>query len=270
MDKYLKNNKALWNEITPIHAQSDFYDVEGFKNGRSSMLYPIEREEMGDISGKSLLHLQCHFGMDTLSWARLGAKVTGVDFSDKSIDLARSLSKELEIDAEFICSDIYDLPENLSGKFDIVYTSGGALCWLPDLKRWAEIIAHFLKPGGFFYILEGHPFMMVFYGDSPDATEPKVKNSYFHTPEPAKWDPEGDYAEPDAVVSPGSYEWTHSMGDIINAIISAGLRIEFLHEFPVIFFKCLPFMERDDDGLWRIKGDKIPLIFTLKATKPVM
>ncbi len=273
MDEYMKGNRDLWNEITPIHVASYFYDVEGFKHGRSSMLYPIELEEMGNVSGKSLLHLQCHFGMDTLSWARLGTKVTGVDFSDKSIELARSLSEELGIVADFICSNIYDLPENLKGTFDIVYTSDGVLCWLPDLKRWAEIISHFLKSGGFFYILEGHPFSRVF-DDSPDATELKVKYSYFHTPEPSKgkrylsaWESEGDCAVPDAVVTHGSYEWTHSLGDIINALISSGLKIDFLHEFPMIFYKCLSFMEQEDDGRWRLKGDKIPLIFSLKASK---
>jgi SAM-dependent methyltransferase len=267
MDKYLKYNQELWNEITPIHAKSKFYDVEGFKKGSSRMLYPVELEEMGDVSGKSLLHLQCHFGMDTLSWARLGAKVTGVDFSDKSINLARSLSNELGIKTRFICCDIYDLPKKLKSKFDIVYTSSGVLCWLPDLKKWAEIIAHFLKPEGFFYILEGHPFMMVF-DDAQDATEPRFKYSYFHGPEPDKWEPEGDYAEPDAAVTHGSYEWNHQMGDIINSLINAGLRIEFFHEFPMIFFKRFPFMVRDDEGGWRIKGDKLPLTFSIKATKP--
>ena len=279
MDEYIKGNRDLWNEITPIHARSDFYDVEGFKNGKSSMLYPVELEEMGDVTGKSLLHLQCHFGMDTLSWARLGAKVTGVDFSDKAIELARSLSHELEIEADFICSDIYKLPDVLDEKFDIVYTSAGVLCWLPDLKQWAEIISHFLQPVGFFYILEGHPFSCVF-DDSLDGKELKVRYSYFHTPEPAKWEPQCDYTspvkgsikwidnDPDAVVTHGSYEWTHSLGDIINSLISAGLRIEFLNEFPFIFYKCFPFMEQDDDGGWRIKGDKIPLVFTLKASKP--
>lgn len=265
MDGYIRGNRELWNELTPIHARSKFYDAEGFKKGKCT-LESIELEELGDVSGKSLLHLQCHFGMDTLSWARLGAKVTGVDFSDKSIDLARSLSEELGIEADFVCCNIYDLLERLSGKFDIVYTSAGVLCWLPDLKKWAEIISHFLKPGGFFYILEGHPSMMVF-DDSPDATELKVKYPYFHGSEPDKWEPEGDYAEPDAVVAHGSYEWTHKMGDIINSLIYAGLRIEFLHEFPVIFFKRFSFMERDDNGRWRIKGDKIPLTFSLKATK---
>jgi SAM-dependent methyltransferase len=278
MDEYMGKNRELWDEITPIHVQSDFYDLEGFKNGRSSMLYPIEIEEVGDVGEKSLLHLQCHFGMDTLSWARLGAKVTGADFSEKAIEMARSLSKELNIEADFVLSNIYDLPENLKGEFDTVYTSGGVLCWLPDLKRWAEIIAHFLKPGGFFYILEGHPFSCVF-DDSLDATELEVKYSYFHTSEPTKWEPQCDYAslvkgslkwlndDPDAVVTHGSYEWTHSMGDIINSIISSGLKIEYIHEFPVICYKCYPFMKRDNEGNWRVVGDKIPLIFTLKATK---
>ncbi len=265
MDEHIIENRELWNELTPIHIRSEFYDVDGFKNGRCT-LGSIEMEELGDVSGKSMLHLQCHFGLDTLSWARLGAKVTGMDFSDKSIELARSLSEELGIKADFICCNIYDLPENLSGKFDIVYTSGGVLCWLPDLKRWAEIISHFLKPGGFFYILEGHPFSCVF-DDSPDATELKVKYSYFHTPEPAEWEPEGDYADPDAVVTHGSYEWTHDMGDIINSLISSGLRIEYLHEFPVTGYKALTFMEQDEIGWWRIKGDNIPLTFSLRATR---
>jgi SAM-dependent methyltransferase len=282
MEEYLKNNKDLWNEITPIHARSEFYDLEGFKAGKSSLICPIELEEMGDVSGKSLLHLQCHFGMDTLFWARRGAKVTGVDFSDKSIDLARSLSRELGIEADFICCNIYDLPETLRDRFDIVYTSGGVLCWLPDLKRWGKIIAHFLKPGGFFYILEGHPFIMVFNDEkSPDNTEPKVKHSYFHTPEPTKWESECDYTssakgslkwideDPDVMVTHASYEWTHSMSDIINSLISAGLKIEFLHEYPEIFYKSLPFMESNDGRSWRIPGDKLPLIFTLKATKPL-
>jgi SAM-dependent methyltransferase len=267
MDKYLNQNKALWNEITPIHERSAFYDVDGFKAGKSMMIMPVEIKEMGDVKGKSLLHLQCHFGMDTLTWGRLGAKVTGVDFSDVAIKHARELSKETGIKAEFMCSDIYRLPEIHKKNYDIVYTSGGVLCWLPDLKKWAEIIYHFLKPGGFFYIFEGHPFSHVF-DESQDATELKVKYPYFHTPEPSKWGPEGDYADPDAVVSQGSYEWNHSLGDIINSIIMSGLKIEFLHEFPIIFYKFLPFLEQEGDKGWRTKGNKIPLTFSIKATKP--
>jgi SAM-dependent methyltransferase len=205
--------------------------------------------------------------MDTLSWARLGAKVTGVDFSDKAIDIARSLSKELAIEADFICSNIYEIPGNLNGEFDIIYTSAGVLGWLSDLKKWAEIISHYLKPGGFFYILESHPSSHV-YDDSENVTELKVEYSYFHSPEPMKWEIEGSYAGAQTGSQYTSYEWTHSLGDIINSLISSGLRIEFLHEFPILFFKGLPFMRKDEDGWWRIKGDKIPLIFTLKATRP--
>ena len=265
MDEHIIENRELWNELTPIHERSEFYDVEGFKKGRCT-LESIELEELGDVSGKSLLHLQCHFGMDTISWARLGARVTGVDFSDKAITLARSLSKELGIKANFVCSDIYDLPKNLDGKFDIVFTSCGVLCWLPDLKKWAQVISHFLKPGGLFYIVEGHPFMMVF-DDSKDGKELKVTQSYFHKPEPTRWEADGDYAEGDTEVIHPSYEWTHSLSDVVNALIYAGLRIEFLHEFSVCAWQRFPFMKQDKDGWWRLKDDNIPLTFSLKATK---
>jgi SAM-dependent methyltransferase len=267
VDERLDSNKKMWNDWAPLHANSEFYDIDGFKKGRNT-LYPIELEEMGDVTEKSLLHLQCHFGLDTLSWARQGAIVTGMDFSDKAIDIARSLGKELGIEAGFVCCDIYDLPENLDSKFDIVYTSAGVLCWLPDLKRWGEIIAHFLKPGGFFYILEGHPFLNMLLSDSPDVTEPEITNSYFYTTEPEEYQLDGSYAGVKTDKLHTGNEWTHSMGDIINSLISAGLKIEFLHEFPKIFLEAMPYMEQDEEGYWRIPGDKIPLIFTLKATKP--
>ncbi len=265
MDEYLRKNLEMWNDWVPLHAQSDFYDVEGFKKGKCT-LKSIELEEVGNVSGKSLLHLQCHFGMDTLSWARLGAKVTGVDFSDKAIDLARSLSEELGIEADFICCNIYDLPKNLDGEYDIVFTSYGILAWLPDLKRWAEVIAHFLKPGSIFYIVEEHPFTTVF-DNSAGVTELMVTQSYFHMPEPLAWEVTGSYAGGKTDMLHTSYEWTHSMGDIINALISVGLRIEFVHEFIVCSWRRFPFMEQDEAGWWRIKGDRSPLTFSLKATK---
>jgi len=266
MDEYLQNNLEMWNDWALLHAESEFYDVEGFKKGRCT-LYPIALEEMGDVTGKSLLHLQCHFGLDTLSWARQGAKVTGMDFSDKAINIALALSKELGIDADFVCCNIYDLPQNLNSKFDIVYTSAGVLCWLPDLKRWGEVIAHSLKPGGVFYILEGHPFMNMLLTESEDISGPEITRSYFYTAEPEIYESPGSYTGQQTDRLHTGNEWTHSLGDIINAVISAGLQIEFLHEFPKIFFKAVPYMEQDEEGYWRIKGDKIPLIFTLKATK---
>jgi SAM-dependent methyltransferase len=172
MDDYLAANRALWDEWTAIHEASSFYDLEGFKAGRSggsggsggSRLRPYEVAEVGEVGGKSLLHLQCHFGIDTLSWARLGARVTGADFSHRAIELARSIAAELDLDATFVRSDLYDLPSVLDGQFDVVYTSRGVLGWLPDLERWAAVVAHFLRPGGVFYITEIHPVALPLAG----------------------------------------------------------------------------------------------------------
>ena len=265
----MDSNRRSWDEKTPVHARSRFYDVEGFKAGATS-LRSIELEEMGDVRGKGLLHLQCHFGMDTLSWARLGANVTGVDFSDEAIDLARSLSRELGIDAEFVVSNVYDLPDALSGEFDVVFTSYGVLGWLPDLKRWAEMIAHFLKPDGVFYMVEHHPFCHVFYNED-DATELKVHYPYACRPsEPMKFGPGPTYTDGSPMLSSTTYEWNHSVGDILNSLISAGLTIEFFHEFHFCGYRALPMMEKGEDGWWRLKehNDSIPLMFSLKAAKP--
>jgi SAM-dependent methyltransferase len=268
MYKYVKGNLKHWNEITPIHQRSDLYQLEEFKSGKmKTALKPIELEEMGDVKGKSLLHLQCHFGMDTLSWARLGAKVTGIDFSDKAIAYARALSKEMDIPARFIQTDIYDLPDVLKGKFDIVFTSYGVLCWLPDLNRWAQIIAHYLKRGGCFYIIEGHPIMTIF-DNSKNAKGFNVTESYFHSTNPIRWEAEGDYTDRNAEVKNPSFEWTHPMSEIMNCLINVGLRIEYLHEFAKATGQWSPFTVQEPDGYWHTPGDKVPLIFSLKAAKP--
>jgi SAM-dependent methyltransferase len=268
MDKYLQANLDLWNEMTEITSKSDSYDLPGFLAGRST-LKAVELEELGNISGKSLLHLQCHFGMDTISFARLGAIVTGVDFSDKAIALAQSLSARLDIPARFICCNVYDLPDKLNEQFDIVHSSYGVLCWLPDLNSWAKLIANFLKPGGFFHLAESHPFLQVFPNEQTNS-DLSVQFSYFPSPDPTRWEPEGCYADKDTQVTHPSYEWTHSLGEIINALIGAGLRIDFLHEFPFLCWDNFPFMHKGADGLWRLPGDHdtIPLTFSLKATKP--
>jgi len=242
--------------------------VEGFRKGRITLM-DLERRELGDVKGRDLLHLQCHFGLDTLSWARLGARVTGVDFSEEGIALARSLSDDLGIEATFICSDIYELPDVLSDRYDVVYTSHGVLSWLPDLTGWAEVIAHFLRSGGTFYMAEIHPFAYVF-SDEDDAEDLEVLYPYFHDPEPLRFEVDGSYAAPDAQVTHNvTYEWSHSLSDIVNAVISAGLRIRFLHEFPFASFKMYPFLEADEAGRWWLKEKKhsIPMTFSLKATK---
>jgi SAM-dependent methyltransferase len=264
VDKYLQQNKKHWNEITPLHEKSGMYDVAGFKAGRCS-LKAIELVEVGDVKGKSLLHLQCHFGMDTLSWVRRGAKATGIDFSDKAIDLARKLSKDTGIKADFLCTDIYDLPSILDKQYDIVFTSYGVLTWLPDLDKWAQIVAHYLKPGGFFYIVEFHPFTLVF-DDNPGVTKPEVTMPYFQLDEPLKFENPSDYAS-GAVVKTPEYSWQYPLGKVVTALVNAGLLIEFLHEFPVTCYKALPYLKNDENGWWHLEGDKLPLTFSIKAIK---
>jgi len=269
MEPNLEANRKMWDEFVSINSRSEMYQLEEFKKGLIK-LNSLERTEVGDVKGKSLLHLQCHFGMDTLSWARLGAKVTGMDFSPRGIELAQSLSKELNIPARFICCNLYDLPEHLDEQFDIVYTSYGVLCWLPDILRWARIVAQYLNPGGFFYMAEFHPFEYVF-DDDRDVKELKVRYPYFQEG-PLEFEADGSYSDPVIKIEPHKeYEWTHGIGEVITSLIDAGLHLDFLHEFPYACFADLPFMEKGEDGYWRLpKGmPEIPLIYSVKASKLV-
>jgi len=265
MDEYTETNRRLWDAWTDLHAGTDFYDVEAFKGGKCT-LDDVDVRELGDVADKSLLHLQCHFGLDTLSWARRGAKVTGADFSPKAVALGRCLADELGIDAEFVCSDLYALPQNLTGQFDIVYTSAGVLAWLRDIRRWAEVVAHFLKPEGLFYIREFHPFMGIF--DETDS--PTIRYPYFHSDEPIIEEVRGSYADRDADVVNRSCEWFHSLSDIINALLGVGMQIEYVHEFPYCTYQSHPFLRRSDDGMWRCEAAPggLPLMFSIRATAP--
>ena len=266
MNKYLASNKELWNNWTHLHVQSKMYDVPGFKAGKIP-LDSVVRAGVGDVAGKSLLHLQCHFGLDTLSWARLGARVTGVDFSDQAIAQARALSAELNIPAEFICCNLYDLPENLAGQFDIVFTSHGVLSWLPDLNAWGRLVAHFLKSGGKFFIAEAHPFAYVF--DDENSAELRVRYPYYPKPLPDRFELNGSYASEEEFHGV-EYAWTHSMSEIVTALISAGLRVDELQEYSYLPWKMFPFMEQGTDGWWRLpeRFPGLPLMFSLQAIKP--
>jgi SAM-dependent methyltransferase len=267
MDEFLEANKNLWDQWTGEHQKSPFYDLAGFKAGKDR-LRSIELSELGEVRGKSLLHLQCHFGMDTLAWARRGAIVSGVDLSEKSIELARSLSQELNIPAQFYCSDIYKLPQELDGEFDIVFTSYGVLHWLRELSQWGRIISHFLKPDGIFYIVEDHPTFRMF--TSEDSTKMRLANPYFFSETPERVEMAGSYATDNQGDAASFYIWNHSIGEIINAIIGAGLRIEFLHEFPYAARAKFPFMQQGEDGWWRLPEQyvQIPFLFSLQARKP--
>jgi SAM-dependent methyltransferase len=267
MNDYLEANQRRWDQLTVEHESSAFYDLAGFRAGKDR-LRSIELSELGDVAGKSLLHLQCHFGLDTLAWARRGALVTGVDFSQRAISLAQSLSEELNIPAQFHCTDIYELPKLLSGEFDIVFTSYGVLHGLPDLRRWGEIITRYLKLGGIFYIVEDHPFFRVFRA-RPEG-EFKAERSYFFSEEPQRIEADGSYATGDVGTAGVYYVWDHSLSEVINSLVGAGLTIEFLHEFPYAARAKFPFMEQGEDGWWRLPPHQhgtIPFLFSLQARK---
>ena len=269
-DPRLETNRRNWNERTPVHAASDFYDIEGFRNGCIT-LSELERSGVGDVHGKSLLHLQCHFGMDTLSWARLGADATGVDISDEAVALARELNDELGLGARFIRSDVLTLPDVLDETFDVVYTAMGVLAWLPDLAKWASVVAHHLKPGGLFYLLDIHPVSQVFDETTPVHAPEDLRIRYGYFPDSAgRMFPgnEPSYAGEGLIASP-TWEWQHSLAEILGALLDAGLRLTSFDEHAVTMFEQFRGMVRGNDGLWRLpeRHDSLPLIFTLTATK---
>lgn len=269
MNRHFENNRELWNRLTAINARSAMYDMDAFRRGQCT-LDPIEVAELGDVRGKSILHLQCHFGQDTMSLARRGAQATGVDFSDEAIKLAKSLGAELAIPTDFICCNIYDLPRHLDRRFDIVFTSAGVLCWIDDLAKWARLIDRYLKLDGTFYIREFHPIEGVF-DMGPQATELKALYPYFHSDEPQVWDTDGSYSDHEAKFDKTckSCEWQHPLSDVVNALLSVGLKLEFLHEFPYCSYDCFPFLEKGGDGRWRFPGGRelIPLMYSIRATK---
>ena len=253
-----------------MHAKSRYYDVDGFKAGKLT-LNPIERDALGDVSGKSLLHLQCHFGMDTMSWARLGARATGVDFSENAIDIARRLNDEVDLDVRFIQSDIYDLPNVLDEQFDIVYSALGVLCWLPDIDRWAKVAANHLKPGGTLFLMDGHPVHHMFQSDEDceeDASNLRVHHSYWHGAEGVRYvGDEPSYASGDTVIAGDTWEWQHTISSVINAIIGAGLRLTRFNEHPESTYAAIRGMTKSEDGWYRLPedGPEVPMLYSLTA-----
>ena len=263
----LAANRALWDERVPIHVAGGFYGVDQFRSGAKRLdIRDFEVEEMGDVAGRTLLHLQCHFGLDTLSWARLGARVTGLDFSGPAVEAAAALAAEMGIEADFVHADLYEAVEALGGRtFDVVYTGKGALIWLPDIIRWAEICAALMVPGGTFYLSEFHPVADMFAWESLD-----LERSYFDSG-PHFDDSPGTYADLDAVtIHNASYEWQHPLGVVVSALIDAGLRIEFLHEQRSTLFPRWPFLEQQSDGSYVLPAGtpELPLMYSVRARKP--
>jgi SAM-dependent methyltransferase len=263
---YININKETWNNKVDVHIDSDFYDMEGFLNGKST-LNAIELELLGDVKGKKILHLQCHFGQDTMTFSRMGAKATGVDLSDKAIERAREINEKLNLDTTFVCCDIYDAPNHLDEKFDIVFTSYGTIGWLPNLDQWAKVISHFLKPGGKFVMADFHPVVWMFDNDFKE-----IFYNYFNTEEIIE-DESGTYANREAEISTQTITWNHPTSELLNALITNGLELNCYNEFDYSPYNCFNQTEEfDSEGSekkFRIKHleNKIPMVYSLSATK---
>jgi SAM-dependent methyltransferase len=253
-----EKNRAAWNDMVEVHVRHPRYKLQEFLEGWNS-LHSIEQEEIGDVKGKTLLHLMCQFGMDTLSWARLGATVTGVDISDRSIEYANELKNKVGIPgARFIRSDVLDFIETIPEKFDVVFQSYGTHCWIADINRWAEVVAYYLKPGGLFYIIDDHPITVLW----------QTENMSYLDREPERNTGQPDYCDRSYIINKELVEWQHPLSSFINALIKAGLVIESLKEFDKGYYPVEEDWYQDGD-FWYPPGGppRYPLMFSLKARK---
>jgi SAM-dependent methyltransferase len=257
-------NHARWDEAAPLHAASELYDLAGFRSGRDD-IRPFELVELGSVTDLDLIHLQCHLGTDTLSWARHGARVVGLDFSMAAIQAARQLAADCEIEAEFVCADVYDAGHALAGRsFDIVYTGIGALGWLPDLDEWARVVARLLRAGGALYLVEIHPIVVGVWGDGRTLNQDIFEAEY------VRWDePGGTYAAPNATfVNTVTFERAHALSEVISAVLCAGLDIHLFHEQSYTNAPW-PWTFKGEDGFHRLpeQWPKYPLTYSLLARK---
>ena len=261
---WLAANQAMWDARVPLHTTSDWYDLDGFLDGKLT-LDDLTLAGVGDVSSLSLLHLQCHFGLDTLSWARLGADATGVDFSPAAVARARALAEETGLTAQFECAEVSSC--RLDRTFDICFSSWGVLMWLPDLTSWAATIAAHLRPGGTFFLAEGHPHLFI-WDDERDGAGYLPRNPYFLHQEPVADDEASTYVDTSKQIGHRQYRWNHPLSEVVTALAKAGLRITELAEHPRLPWKPLTWMVPDDrPGWWRIDEDPFPLSFTITAVK---
>jgi SAM-dependent methyltransferase len=272
-DDYLEANRKLWNERADLHAPTKFYDLDGFVAGRRTGLHPTEPSELGSVAGKSVVQLQCHLGIETLAWARLGAtRVVGLDFSDTAIVHARALAERCGLTdrARFVLADVHDAPRALHDAlpFDVVYVSVGAILWLPSVRRWAETCAAMLSMRGTLYVREVHPMVLAVNGDSGQLI---LQSHYFERAQPSRWEDQPDYADPQArVKNTVSYEWNRGLGEIVQALLDAGFSIELLNEHKDAEWQAFPHMISNGDGLYVLppeQRENLPLTFSLRARK---
>lgn len=257
-------NRRWWDERVPLHVESEFYDVDAFRAGVDPAHSVWVLDEMEDVTGLEVVHLQCHFGMETLALARRGARVTGLDFSEPAVAHARALAAELGIEATFVQADVHDAVGALGRTFDVVFTGGGALNWLPSADRWARVVAGLLRPGGFLQLGEFHPVAMVFADG-----EQRVAHPYLEHEEPTVIDEPGTYADPQApTVHNRTTEWNHGIGQVVTALIDAGLVLEFLRERVEIFNDFTGWLVERSPGVWAAPEGELPLLYSLRARKP--
>ena len=277
LDEYREANHASWSERVAGHWKSDAYDAPGFiaDRQRISGVVRFDRHYLGDLDGRTLLHLQCHFGMDTLSWARLGADVTGIDFSEEAIAAAQRMSAESGTPGRFVVSELYDTARALGGEqFDVVYTGIGAINWLPDIVGWGEVVAGLLKPGGTFYVREAHPTAWALRSPIEDPYDETLvlEYPYFEVIEPIAWDAVESYQGSATLENTMTYEWNHGLAEIMGSLTSRGLTIDLFEEHRFLEWQGQHHMELDEDGKWRLPAhqrDLVPLMYSLRAKKPV-
>ena len=261
-NNYIEINRQSWNNKTDVHLKSEFYDLDNFLKGDAS-LNTIELNLLGDISGKKVLHLQCHFGQDTISLNRLGADVVGVDLSDRAIHSAERIAKETNSTARFICCDLYDLPNYLDEKFDIVFTSYGTIGWLPDLNKWASLVSKYLKPNGQFIFVEFHPVVWMF-----DDNFEKIQYNYFNSGAIVETE-SGTYADKSAEIVQEYVMWNHSLGEVMNSLITHGLEICSFDEYDYSPYNCFNKTIEVESKKFRIAhlDNRIPMVYSVEAKK---
>lgn len=259
-------NRGLWDEMATRHGSTDLYDLDGVVAGRDD-LRPWEDGQLGPVAGLDLLHLQCHIGTDTIGWARRGARVVGLDFSAEAIGVADELFRRCGVDGEWVVSDVYEAVDALGGRtFDVVYTGIGALGWLPDVGRWAEVVHSLLRPGGVLYLVELHPMWVALIEDGRTICQPAVNAPY------TRWDDDErfSYADPTRPLEHrSSFERLHSLGDVLGAVLAAGLELELFEELDVTPAPT-PWLEAGEDRLYRFPPDahRFPLTYSLRARRP--
>lgn len=271
MDKqiWFDANRRSWDERVSIHRRDEtkFYEVEKVLAGKDK-LNAIEASEIGDVRGLRIAHLQCHFGLDSICLARRGASVTGLDFSPAAVAEAHALAKQLGADAQFVEGNVYDARKLLTGDFDMVYVTWGAINWLPDIAQWAKVVASLLRQGGRLYLAESHPTILAF-----DWIDGRIGPRFdWRTPldTPIAEETANTYTgAADVLVHRKVYEWQHPLSDIINGLIKAGMAINWLNEHPALTWPLFPNMTLSDDGLYRLPADhvQLPLAFSLEARK---